>query len=58
MSSIAREGVEPKISIDHAVKVYKEKTLLFIYIKESREKPVHLRGKGRGVLYKKWCIHS
>ncbi len=46
ISSIARDGVEPKISIDHAVTVLKEKTLLFIYIKESKEKPVHLRGKG------------
>jgi len=46
VSSIARDGVEPKISIDHAVTVYKEKTLLFICIRESKEKPVHLRGKG------------
>ncbi|MBS0359255.1 MAG: putative DNA binding domain-containing protein [Proteobacteria bacterium] len=46
VNSIAREGVDPKTSIDHAVKTYKEKTLLFIYIKESKEKPVHLRGKG------------
>lgn len=46
ISSIAREGVEPKISIDHEVTVYKDKALLFIYIKESKEKPVHLRGKG------------
>ncbi|WP_131782132.1 AlbA family DNA-binding domain-containing protein [Legionella gresilensis] len=46
ISSIAREGVEPQISIDHEVTVYKDKVLLFIYIKESKEKPVHLRGKG------------
>ncbi|MAZ40155.1 MAG: hypothetical protein CMF49_08540 [Legionellales bacterium] len=46
ISSIARDGVEPKISIDHAVTIYKEKTLLFICIRESKEKPVHLRGKG------------
>src|SRR5262249_30151056 len=33
VSSTAREGVEPKITIDHTVTVYREKTVLFIYIK-------------------------
>ena len=43
---IAREGLEPKILIDHAVTDFHGKTILFMYIKESIEKPVHLRGKG------------
>jgi len=46
IGNIARDGVEPKILIDHAVTLYEGKPLLFIYIKESSEKPVHLRGKG------------
>lgn len=46
IGSIAREGVEPKISVDHAISDYHGKTLLFIHIKEASEKPVHLRGKG------------
>jgi len=45
IGSVAREGVEPKISIDHAVTDVKGEPLLFVYIKESNEKPVHLRGK-------------
>lgn len=46
IGSIARESVEPKVSIDHTVINFQEKPLLFIHIEESSDKPVHIRGKG------------
>lgn len=43
LSSICRNNVEPVVSLDHAIETYKEKPLLFIYIKESSIKPVYLK---------------
>lgn len=42
LASLCRDGVEPLVSIDHSVEEYEEKTILFIYIRESAIKPVHL----------------
>lgn len=47
IGNIARDGVEPQCVVDH----YTEQTenpgnvLLYIYVQESVQKPVHLRGK-------------
>ncbi len=46
IGNVAREGVDPKVLIDHAVYDFEGKAILFVYVKESNEKPVHLRGKG------------
>lgn len=42
LASLCRDGVEPLVSIDHSVEEYEEKTILFIYIRESAIKPVYL----------------
>lgn len=46
IGSVARDGVELKVFIDHLIHDYNGKSLLFVHIKESPEKPVHLRQKG------------
>jgi ATP-dependent DNA helicase RecG len=43
LSSICRNNLEPVVTIDHAIEIYNEKPLLFIYIKESPIKPVFLK---------------
>ena len=45
LSNLSRDALEPQISLEHAIVKYKNKDLLLIWIKESREKPVCLRGK-------------
>jgi predicted HTH transcriptional regulator len=42
LSSICRDSVNPLVAIDHAVELYAGHPLLFVYIKESAVKPVHL----------------
>ena len=44
VGNIARDGLEPPIIIDTSVIEVDGVPLLFIYIKESETKPVHLRG--------------
>jgi ATP-dependent DNA helicase RecG len=44
ISNIGRSGLEPAISLDHCVESYNGVKLLFIFIKESNTKPVHVRG--------------
>lgn len=44
-SSLCRDGVEPLVSIDYSVELYREEHILIIYIKESAIKPVFLKGK-------------
>jgi predicted HTH transcriptional regulator len=46
IANIARDGLEPAQVIDHHLEVIQNETGLFIYIPESEEKPVHLKGKG------------
>ncbi|MBN8567221.1 MAG: putative DNA binding domain-containing protein [Flavobacteriales bacterium] len=45
LASLCRDGVSPLVSIDHAIEDYEGFSLLFIHIKESPIKPVHLAGK-------------
>ncbi|MBA4311884.1 MAG: hypothetical protein C0417_04545, partial [Chlorobiaceae bacterium] len=45
IGNIARDGLEPSVSIDHSLEEYRGKSVLFIYIAESRIKPVHMRGQ-------------
>jgi predicted HTH transcriptional regulator len=45
LSSLCRDGVSPLVSIDHSIESFRENDLLFIYIKESAIKPVHLKNK-------------
>lgn len=45
LASLCRDGVDPLVSIDHVVEEYEGVSLLFIHIKESPVKPVHLANK-------------
>jgi len=45
LASLCRDGVDPLVSIDHSVEEYDGISLLFIHIKESPVKPVHLASK-------------
>lgn len=45
LSNIARQGLEPEISLDHFVADYGGKPVLLIRIEESSSKPVQLKGK-------------
>jgi predicted HTH transcriptional regulator len=45
LGSLCRDGVEPLVSIDHSIETFRGKEVLFIYIRESVVKPVHLKGK-------------
>lgn len=45
LSSLCRDGVDPLVSIDHSIEEYEGVQLLFIHIKESAVKPVHLAHK-------------
>ena len=51
LGNLARMGTEPAIQLDFAIEVHKKKTLLFIKIPESLQKPVHIRGKSIEVSY-------
>ncbi|HEX5399269.1 MAG TPA: ATP-binding protein [Verrucomicrobiae bacterium] len=46
LANIGRQGVEPSVSLDHAVEDYESVPLLFVRIPEASVKPVHIRGKG------------
>lgn len=43
LSSICRDSLNPLVTIDHAIEEYEGKPLLFVHIKESAVKPVHLK---------------
>lgn len=45
LSSVGRDALEPMVSIDHSIELYKEIPLLFVQVKESVTKPVHLSSK-------------
>lgn len=46
LANISREALEPPQTIEHFADTFSGKTVLMIYIPESLQKPVHLRGKG------------
>lgn len=45
LASLGRDALEPPVTLDHAIETYDDSRLLFIHVKESSVKPVHLRGK-------------
>jgi predicted HTH transcriptional regulator len=45
LASLCRDGVDPLVSMDHEVMNYENHTLLFVHIRESAVKPVHLKNK-------------
>ena len=45
LASLCRDGVDPLVSMDHELIDYKELPLLFVHIRESAVKPVHLNNK-------------
>lgn len=45
LSNTARDGVNPVLQIEHTVISFKGATILLLFIKESSEKSVHLKGK-------------
>lgn len=45
LANLCRDGVHPLVSIDHLADDYNGIPLLFIHIKESAVKPVHIAGK-------------
>ena len=45
IANLGRDALEPPVAIDHAIVEFHNASLLFVRIKESKTKPVHLRGK-------------
>jgi len=45
LANLCREGVDPLVSIDHAIEEFKGVPLLFVFIRESAVKPVHIAHK-------------
>jgi ATP-dependent DNA helicase RecG len=45
IGNIARDGLEPAITIDYGIEPFRGKNLLFICVAESSSRPVHLRGQ-------------
>jgi len=45
LASLCRDGVDPLVSIDHSIETFRGVELLFVYIKESAIKPVHINGQ-------------
>lgn len=45
LASLCRDGLNPLVSIDHSIETFRDHELLFIHIKESSVKPVHIKGQ-------------
>ncbi len=45
IANLGRDALEPPVTIDHAIVEFHKTSLLFVLVKESKIKPVHLRGK-------------
>uniref|UniRef100_UPI0025C654A2 AlbA family DNA-binding domain-containing protein n=1 Tax=Flavobacterium sp. UBA7680 TaxID=1946559 RepID=UPI0025C654A2 len=45
LASLCRDGVDPLVSIDHSIETFRGQELLFVYIKESAIKPVHIKSQ-------------
>ena len=43
LSNLSRDSVSPLIKIDHSIELFKNVALLFVFIRESAAKPVHLK---------------
>lgn len=46
LANLGRMALEPPVMIDHSVESFETARLLFVFVPESGEKPVHLRAKG------------
>ncbi|MEK7263112.1 MAG: ATP-binding protein [Bacteroidota bacterium] len=44
LSNLGRDAVMPVIKLDHAIELFHNVPLLFVFVTESAAKPVHLRG--------------
>ena len=49
ISNLARIAVEPVAQVDHKLAAFRGKSILFVHVKESIKKPVHLSGKGKSI---------
>lgn len=45
LANLGRDAVEPPLAIDHAVVDFRGAALLFVFVSEQSNKPVHRRGK-------------
>jgi len=45
LGNIARDGLDPSVTIEHSIEDFYGTQVLIVYVKESMEKPVHLRGQ-------------
>ena len=45
-TNLSRDGLEPPQIIDYCIESVANKSVLIVYVKESSEKPVHLKEKG------------
>jgi predicted HTH transcriptional regulator len=45
LTNLGRDAIEPALVLDHAVIEVDNVPLLFVYVREQRNKPVHRRGK-------------
>ena len=45
LANLGRDGIEPPLTIDHAITTFRDAPVLLVWIMESPGKPVHLRGK-------------
>ena len=51
LANLGRAGLDPPVTLDHAVEEYGTSRLLFVHVLESPVKPVHLRGKGLEIAF-------
>ncbi|MBQ5776599.1 MAG: putative DNA binding domain-containing protein [Bacteroidaceae bacterium] len=52
LGNIAKNNLSYAISIDHTIIEFEGESLLFVYIPEQKERPVHLKGKD---VYESYC---
>jgi len=45
LANLGRDALDPPVILEHEVVPFSEVHLLFVFVKESKIKPVHLRGK-------------
>lgn len=45
LANLGRDALEPPLALDHAVVEFDNTPLLFVYVREQANKPVHRRGK-------------
>ena len=57
LANLGRHALEPPVALDHAIVDLDDHPLLFVLVKESKVKPVHLRGKSIENCYRFWWIN-